>query len=106
METTTHTRFFSALDLLDRAEEGGQRAVRDLDLVADVVGHDDLAALHAEGQDLILRQGDGVGGAADKAGHAADIADQMPGVVRHDHLDQHIAGEGLALDLLAPRRIP
>ena len=24
----------------------------------------------------------------------------MPGVVRHDHLDHHIAREGLALDLL------
>ena len=55
---------------------------------------------HAHGQHLFLRQRNGFIGRAHKARNAADIPHQMPGVVRHDHLNEHIAGEHLALDFL------
>ena len=86
------------VQLLDDAAEARQRAVHDADRVADLVANDDLALFDAELNDLILRQGGGLGAAGcDKPGDAADVLDDIPGVVRHDHLHQHIAGEDLAV---------
>ena len=67
------------------------------DGVAHGVVDDDLTLFHAQLQDLFLRQGGGLGARADKAGDAADVLDDIPGLVGHDHLHQHIAGEDLAV---------
>ena len=94
------------VDLFDRAEEGRKRTVGDLDLIADIVAHDDLSPFHAERQDFLFRQRNGfIVRRADKAGHTANVADQMPGVVRHDHLDEHVAREDLAFDFLRLARV-
>ena len=38
---------------------------------------------------------------ADEARHARRVADDVPGLVAHRHLDQHVAGEDLAVHGLA-----
>ena len=84
------------LELLDGAEEALQRAVRDLDGVADLVAEDYLVPLHAKVVDLLVRQRDRLVGRADETGGAAHVAHEVPALVRHYHLDEHIAGEDLA----------
>ena len=59
-----------------------------------------FALFHAQSGYLVLGQGDRLVGLAHEAGDAADVADQVPGVVGHDHFDENIAGEDFALDLL------
>src|SRR2546430_15460342 len=49
--------------------------------------------LLAERLDLLLRQGDGVRAPAHKAGDLRGLLDHLPGLVRHVHFDQNIAGE-------------
>ena len=65
-----------------------------------MVQHDDLALFHAQSGYLVLGQGDRLVGLAHEARDAANVADQVPGVVGHDHFDENIAGENFALDLL------
>lgn len=88
------------VDLLHGTGEAGKGAVRDLHGVAHVVQHHDLVLFHAQGRHLVLRQGDGLVGLAHEAGDASDVADQMPGVICQDHLDQDVAGKYLALHFL------
>ena len=65
-----------------------------------MVEHDDLALLHAQRRHLVLGQGDSLVGLAHEASDAADVADQVPSIVRHDHLDEDIAGKYLPLHFL------
>ena len=69
-------------------------------MVAHVVPDHNLVLFHTHGQHLLLGEGDGLVGRAYKAGDAADISHQMPSLVRHDHLNQHIAGKDLPLHIL------
>ena len=84
------------------AGEGGQRAVQNLDGIANLIVDDDLLLLHAHGVHFFVRQGRGVvAGRTDEAGNAPDVPDHMPGVVAVDHLHQHIAGVDLPVEGLA-----
>ena len=56
---------------IDDADEAGQRAVADLDIVALGIGDHDLVLFHAKLLDLFVGQRGGLGAGADKAGHAA-----------------------------------
>src|SRR5690606_24878921 len=57
-----------------------------------------LLLLHAveDGPHLSLIQRDGPVAAAHKARDPRRVPDHIPGVVLHDHLHQHVAGEDLA----------
>src|SRR5690606_23664326 len=67
-----------------------------LDLGAGLL--DALLHLVDDLHDLVFRDGHGaVLGATDKAGDLGGVLDQVPAVVAHDHLDQHIAREETAL---------
>jgi hypothetical protein len=71
-------------------------AHHELDLVARLVG----AFLHLADDllDFVFRdRSRAVLGAPDEAGDLVGVLDQVPGVVVHDHFDQHIAGEKAAL---------
>ena len=59
METMTRTLFFFDVDLVDRSDEGGQRAVIDPDAVAFTVRNHDLMLFNA--QLLHFLFGEGVG---------------------------------------------
>ena len=74
-------------------------------MVAHIVSDHDLMLFHAHGQNLLLREGDGFVGGAHEAGDAADVPHQMPGIVSHDHLDQHVAGEYLPFHLFGGARV-
>src|SRR6185503_12893487 len=57
-----------------------------------------LAHLLHDRHDFLLGDRRGLGsGAADEAGHLVGVLHQVPGVVVHFHLDQHVAGEEFAL---------
>ena len=45
---------------------------------------------------LLLSEGDGLAFGTYEAGAAPDISYYIPGIVRHYHLDEHIAGEDLS----------
>ena len=89
---------------LDRAVEAGERAVDDLDLLADVEADGGLGTLDAlfHGADDVLdltfrdRQGLGAARRAQEAGDLRRVLDQVIGLVRHLHLHQHIAWEEFA----------
>ncbi|MPN20206.1 hypothetical protein SDC9_167584 [bioreactor metagenome] len=50
---------------------------------------------------LLLRKGDGlVVLGSDETRYASDVAYQMPGIVRHDHFYEDVAGENLAFESL------
>ena len=90
------------LNGLHSAGEGAQRTIQNTDGIAHSVVDDDLLLFHAHGVDFLFGQRNGViAGCTDEAGHAADVLDDMPGVVRVDHLDKHITGVDLALIGLA-----
>ena len=73
------------LDGLDRAGEGCKGTVQDPNGIAHFVGNDDLLLFHAHGVDFLFGQRNGViAGCTDEAGHAADVLDDMPGVVRSE----------------------
>src|SRR5688500_6700836 len=87
-----------------RALEVGERAVLHPHHLAHLEQHLGLGLLHAlahllhDGVDLLLGDRRGLGGgAADEAGHLVGVLHQVPGVVVHLHLDQHVAGKELAL---------
>ena len=60
---------------------------------------------HTQCSDLLLRQGDGLVGLSYEAGDATDVADQMPGVICQDHLNEDVTGEHLALHFLHDTRL-
>ena len=96
------------VDLVDRADELGERAVRDAHVLALCEGDPHLGRLDAhlaqdlldlglvEGHGLVAHAGDVA--AADEAGHARRVAHDEPGVGVQDHLHQHVAGVDLLLD--------
>src|SRR5699024_1425141 len=79
------------------ADKAGEGAVVDFHIVAHVVVDHDLVLFHAQLGNLLLGEGGGFGTGAHEAGGAADVLDDVPGLVGHDHLHQHIAGEHLAV---------
>src|SRR5687767_8145944 len=95
---------FLVIHVLDRSLEIGERAIFHAHHLADLEQHLGLGLLHAlahllhDRLDFLLGNRRGLGGgAADEAGHLVGVLHQVPGVVVHLHLDQHVAGEELAL---------
>src|SRR5205807_3344792 len=92
------------VDVLDRALEIGERAVFHAHHLAHLEEHLGLGLLHAlahllhDRLDLLLGDRRRLGGrAADEARHLVGVLHQVPGVVVHLHLDEHVAREELAL---------
>src|SRR6266849_3626066 len=90
--------------VLDGALEIGERAFLHAHHLAHLEEHLGLGLLHAfahllhDRLDLLLGDRGGLGcRAADEAGHLVGVLHQVPGVVAHLHLDQHVAGKELAL---------
>ena len=87
------------------ADKACQRAVDNANTVACGVVYLDLALFHAHCDDLFLSQRNRLRAAGlvltQKAGAAARIADQIPGFIGHDHLNEHVARVQLALYLAA-----
>jgi hypothetical protein len=86
------------------ALEVGERAVLHAHHLADLEQHLGLGLLHAlahllhDRLDLLFGDRGGLGGgAADEARDLVGVLHQVPGVVVHLHLDQHVAGKELAL---------
>ena len=65
-----------------------------------MVQHHDLVLFHAQRGHFLLRQGDGLIGLTHETGDAADVADQMPGIIGQHHFNQYITGEYLPLHFL------
>src|SRR3989338_3282822 len=90
---------FIGIDLLDRAVEIHERPF--LDPYALALLENDLRSgllllllgLLDDAVDLGLFQRRGLAAGADEAGHARRVLDQVPGLVVHLHLDQHVTGE-------------
>ena len=101
IETITRTRFFFDVDFFHRADKAVERAVDDMDGIPDIIGKLDLVLFDAEPGDLFVGQRDRLGRRADKPGAAADVPDNVPGIVRQHHFDEDIAGENLAFYLTA-----
>ncbi len=90
------------IDAFDGAGEGAQGAIQDADGITHAVVDDDLLLLHAHCVDLVFGQGSGIiAGRTDEAGDAANIPDNMPGIVAVDHFYQHVTGIDLAVVGLA-----
>ena len=88
------------------AQELGEGAVDDLDVLALLeADRDDRLFLGlVELQDaahLALLQRNRLGPRGDESRHAGRIAHDVPRLVVHDHLDQHVAGEDFALNGIA-----
>src|SRR4051812_21765157 len=90
--------------VFDGALEVGKRAFLDAHHLAHFEQHLGLGLLYALAHllhdrfDFLLRNRRRLGGrAADEAGDLVGVLHQVPGVVVHLHLDQHVAGEELAL---------
>ena len=90
---------FLGVERLHRADEAVQIPGGDSDGIADLEVDLHLAGVYAEPGHLLIGEGNGLGPRSDEAGDAADVADHVPGIVGHDHFDQDIAREELALDL-------
>ena len=86
-----------AVGQLRRAHDG---AVGDAHAVAHLIADHDFPLLYAQSGYIGVGQGDGFVSLAQKAGDAPDVTDDVPGLVVHDHLHQHVAGEHLALHVL------
>src|SRR6202011_3465572 len=92
------------VDLVDLAEEVREGAVDHADALAQLELDPDLGFLLDLLQDrleLALLQGDGLVAGPDEAGHPWRVADDVPGLVRHHHLDQDVARENPLLDVTA-----
>ena len=90
------------VDTCNSAGEGGQRTIQDPHGIAHSVVDDDLLLFHTHGVDFVFGQGSGiVAGRTDEAGDAADVPDNMPGIITVNHLHQHITGIDLAVIGLA-----
>src|SRR4249920_2123825 len=93
------------VDLADRPVEVGERARDDPDDVALLEAQAELG-LHLfllDGQDLLdlalgQRRGLAPRAGRDEPGHARGVADDVPGVVVVDHLDEQVPWEDLSLD--------
>src|SRR5262245_43670878 len=90
--------------VLNRALEIGEGAVLHPHHLANLEQHLGLGLFHAlahllhDRVDFLFRNRRGLGGgAADEPGDLVGVLDQVPGVVVHLHLDQHVAREELAL---------
>src|SRR5437660_941496 len=101
------------VDVDDLAVEVGERARGDLHRLAERVLHLGarplaVAATGVEDPvDLGLRQRDRLRAGADEPGDARRVLDDGPGLVRHVHVDEHVARQHalLGLDLLALFRL-
>src|ERR1043165_4132228 len=92
------------VDVLHRSLEVGERAVLHAHHLADLEQHLALGLLHAlahllhDRVDFLLGNRRRLGRrAADETGHLVGVLDEVPGVVVHLHLDQHVPREELAL---------
>src|SRR5712691_9776065 len=91
------------VDLLDDAVERGERPVGNPHLLADLEDDrrlrpfDPLLDLAHDPRRLVLADRRRPAPPAEKAGDLGGVLDEMPGLVVEVHLDQHIAGEELAL---------
>src|SRR5256885_1399091 len=90
--------------VLHRSLEIGERAILDAHHLAHLEQHLGLGLFHALAHllhdrfDFLLGNRRRLGGrAADEAGDLVGVLHQVPGVVVHLHLDQHVAREELAL---------
>src|SRR4029077_12448643 len=90
--------------VFQRTLEVGERAILHAHHLAYLEQHLGLGLLHAlahllhDRVDLLLGNRRGLGrGAADEAGDLVRVLHQVPGVVVHLHLDQHVAREEFAL---------
>src|SRR5688500_11367529 len=90
--------------VLHGALEVRERAVLDAHHLAHFEQHLGLGLLHPlahllhDRLDLLLGDRGGLGRrAADEAGHLVRVLHQVPGIVVHLHLDEHVAGKELAL---------
>src|SRR5919201_5525041 len=89
--------------LIHDAQELREGSVDDLDVFALLKGHGNRRLFlrrHVELEDaahLALLQRDRLGARGDETGHTGSVAHDVPGLVVHDHLHQHIAGKDLAL---------
>ncbi len=84
--------------LFHKAHKAFQRTGGDLHSIADSkIDAERCSLLHAHLLHFLSGQRNGLGGGADKAGAAARIAYDVPGVVVHHHFDQNVAGEQLVL---------
>src|SRR5688572_11275302 len=95
---------FLVVHVFHRALEVGERAVLHAHHLAHFEQHLGLGLLHAlahllhDRRDLLLGNRGGFRRrAADEAGHLVRVLHEVPGVVVHFHLDEHVAGEELAL---------
>src|SRR5215472_3597614 len=92
------------VDLVDLAQEVREGPVHHAHALANLELDADLRLLLDLLQDrteLDLLQGDGLVAGAHEAGHAGRVAHDVPRLVRHDHLDQDVAGEDPLLDMPA-----
>src|SRR5918996_5676408 len=93
------------VDLVHGADELGERAVLDADALA--LGVLDLELRRLDPHlledllDLGLLERQRPVARADEARDARRVAHDVPALVAHDHLDQHVAGEDLAVHRLA-----
>src|SRR3981081_3548114 len=93
------------VDVVHLAVAVGERPVDDADGLADLEVDPDLGRLllHLllDRLDLFVLERHRLVGGADEAGHARRVADDVPGLVGHDHLDQDVAREDPLLDVAA-----
>src|SRR5690606_29549776 len=90
------------VDVVDDAHEPLEGARPHLDALADLEVDLGLRPLDAhlaqDALDLGLVQRRGLAAGPHEARDPGRVADHVPGVVGHDHLDQHVARENLALN--------
>src|SRR4051812_18093746 len=89
------------VDVVHHADEVGEGAVDDLDPFPAREGHLDLRRLHLhllkDPFDLGILERGGARPGSHETRHARRVADDVPGVVAHHHLDQHVTREHLTL---------
>src|ERR1700730_14084104 len=91
------------VDLLDEAVERGERSVAYANLFADLEGHrrlwplDPFLDLAHDAHRLGIADRGRPTAAAEKPGDLGGVLDEVPSLVAHIHLDQHIAWEEFAL---------
>src|ERR1035437_9431078 len=92
-------------DLVDLAVEVAERSVDAPDVLADLILDLDLGRLGLglldDGLDLVGLERDRLVAAAHERGHAGGVADDVPRLVGHLHVDQDVAREDALLDVAA-----
>src|SRR5258708_875728 len=98
-------RAFVSHDLVDLAVEVAEGAVDDAHVLAHLVLHLDLGGLGLglldAGRDVVRRRGNRLVAAKDERGHSRGVANDVPGLVAHRHVDQDVAGKDALLDVTA-----